>query len=83
MAIYLPMMLFMAQSVNGIHAGGLQGRKIPENNAHSRREEKRNNDDGEVRDKGNRQHFCGTKGGCQGQDDSENTAKGGEYHGLH
>ena len=34
------------------------------------------------RDKGNRQHFCGTKGGCQGQDDSENTAKGGEHHGL-
>ena len=57
MEIHLPDALFMPQSVNGIHAGGLQGRKIPENNAHSRREEKRNNDDGEVRDKRNRQHL--------------------------
>ena len=75
--------LFMAQSVDGIHAGGFEGREISEDYTHCSGKEKGDNDDGDVRGKGDGQHFCGAKGGGQGQDNAEYTAKGGEHYSFH
>ncbi len=42
----------MPQGVDGIHSGRLQGREISEYHAHGSQEEKGNEDDGKVQNKG-------------------------------
>ena len=70
----------MPERVDGVHAGGLSGREVAEDNAHGTGEEKRDQYDARVEDKGNPQECGQAVGGGQAQEDADYPAQRGQYH---